>query len=135
MNMMYPISARSGSSGARRALVLVLVLVAWMALGNGTASSSGPKAYTADFTVGLEDPAVRSVAAGAVETFYTTLTNLSDSQSLGSANIYPPPGFDLTDTAFIEGGSSGTATVPNGSNVVEVRNLSLAPGSQAIVAF
>ena len=116
MNMIDPISARSGSSGARRALVLVLVLVAWVALGNGTASSSSLKTYTATVTPD-------EVGAGASATFDVTLANTSTQHTLGSANVSVPSGLKINSvTASPEGIVDGWD-----ETTVRLRDLALPP--------
>jgi hypothetical protein len=104
-----------------RWLVPVLVLVA------GIATPAGADTQPAFSATVLP----RCAPASSSVTFTATLTNGAGPQSLGSANITAPLGF--TVTSIVSAPAGGTASFSSG--VVFVRNLSVAPGGSATVAF
>jgi hypothetical protein len=89
-------------------LVLVLAAVALPAAPAGAAPKQGK-----DFSMSVESPVYAGVTDAAYE---ITLTNRTDTQQLGSANIRIPEGFTLVDAA-------GN---PEPDDLIELRNLNLA---------
>src|SRR5579884_4505804 len=71
-----------------------------------------------------------SVTAGTV-TITATLANESSAQQLGSANLTAPSGFTVSSASLNAG--PGTATVAG--NVVQLRNLALAPSHSRVVTM
>jgi hypothetical protein len=73
-----------------------------------------------------------TVPSSSTATFTATLTNETAHQQLGSANLFPPSGFDVTGASV----GSGTATIASGCTLsgaaagpcVELRDLALGPG-------
>jgi hypothetical protein len=81
------------------------------------ASATPTKPFSAVFTAGAD-------ASGLTVT--AVLTNETTTQQLGSADLTAPPGYNLTG-----GGSVSPGTFSVAGNVVELRNLNLAPGQSA----
>jgi hypothetical protein len=71
-----------------------------------------------------------SFAAGSTTTVTATLTNLTDQQQLGSANITAPAGFSLVSASV-----PAPATVTTSGQTVLVRNASLAPHNSLAVSI
>lgn len=105
----------------RTAGLLLAMLVVTGALA-AVASAAGGKTFKAVIT-----PA--SVPAGSTSAITATVTNNSDPQGVGSANLTVPSGW----TALSATTTKGTATVAG--QVVQLRNLSLAPGQSAAVTM
>jgi hypothetical protein len=72
-----------------------------------------------------------SIPAGQQSVVTATIENQSDQQDLGSANLTAPSAFTVR-AASLSGASAGSATVRGG--VIELRDLSLAPGAAIQVA-
>ena len=108
----------------RRALAAALALAA-------IASFAGPaSAATKDFSATI---APATVPAGRLVSVSATLTNLSAQQQLGSANVTPPAGYAAQSITSLSEPAPATAAIVGG--VVELRELSLAPGSSVTVAM
>jgi hypothetical protein len=107
------IRVRIGSS-----IALALAVAAVVA----TSASAAGKPYTV-----VLSPA--SVSSGSV-TITATLTNRTGTQQLGSANLTAPSQFTVTQATL---GGPGTATIAG--KVVQLRNLSLAPGASRSVTL
>ncbi|UTI64271.1 hypothetical protein NBH00_23390 [Paraconexibacter antarcticus] len=105
----------------RTAGLLLAMLVATGALA-AVASAGGGKTFKAVIT-----PA--SVPAGSTSAITATVTNNSDPQGVGSANLTVPSGW----TALSATTTKGTATIAG--QVVQLRNLALAPGQSAAVTM
>ena len=70
-----------------------------------------------------------TITQGVTVRFQAKITNLTTSQTLGSANLTAPAGLSLVaNSASLSG--PGTATVSG--NVVQLRNLNVAPGASVI---
>ncbi len=109
-------------SALARPLLLVTAIVA-AALGPAaTATPSQP--FSADVLPSC-------AAASSSVTFTATLRNDSSIQSLRSANITPPTGFTIT--AIVTPPAAGSAAILSG--ILQLRNLAVAPGGSASVAF
>lgn len=106
-------SSRQRSLALVSAFALILLATAILA---PVASAGPPKPYTVEVTP-------LCVNSGTTPTFTVTITNLSRNQSLGSANITVPSAF--TSVAAVTALPSGSGVV---GNVIELRNLSIAPG-------
>ena len=121
------VASLGGSMRTRLAMVIALVLVAWGILGSGTALSSDLKTYTASIGPGTAE-------AGS-HRFVATLHNTSTQHAMGSANITPPSPLMITATSqpVVNETETGTASVRH--NVLELRQLGLAPGATATVSF
>jgi hypothetical protein len=108
-------------SHARRAFPLFALVVALLAVSAlpvlGVTTS---KPYTA--VVG-PDP----VASGTTVDFKLTLTNLSGSQQLGSANLTVPTGSGFTMSNADDPAGAATATVTNAGTLLQLRNLAIPP--------
>jgi hypothetical protein len=118
--------ARWGRAGGRmRGLLLVATVVALLTsvFAAGAFSVTATKPYKTDITP-------NSVAAGSSTNFTARITNEASPQLLGSANITAPTGFTATGVAVVSAPAGATAT--RVGNVVQLRNLSLPPGSAAI---
>ena len=86
------------------------------------ASATPTKPYSAVLTAGAD-------ASGLTVT--AVITNETTTQQLGSVDLTAPPGYKLTGggSVVLSGGGTGTFSVVG--NVVELRNLNLAPGQSA----
>src|SRR6476619_1722634 len=148
--MKLDLFTRDGRPSRRRRLALVVTTLAAVAIaltpaGSASPPSSGIKQYTAclaqSATPGTCD--TTALPGGSVVSLTLTITNANSStQSIGSANIDGPVGADghlsfpiNLDPAkgplptFVSG--SGTFG-SNSSGELQLRNLSLAPGSSAL---
>lgn len=105
----------------RTAGLLLAMLVATGALA-AVASAGGGKTFKAVIT-----PA--SVPAGSTSAITATVTNNSDPQGVGSANLTVPSGWTVLSATT----TKGTATVAG--QVVQLRMLALAPGQSAVVTM
>ena len=102
--------------------VLLLLLAAPLARATGN---------TKPFAVTIAGPAgavPATVAAGQSGTVTATVRNLSSSQTLGSANLTVPSGFQATAATI----PSGTASITG--SLVKLRSLALAPGAAVAVS-
>jgi hypothetical protein len=106
---------------ARRLLVLVVAATLGLIVQVAPASAA-----TKPFSMVVSPTAVPVGSA----TFSVTLTNLTNPQQLGSANITVPPAF--TGVGVADPAGPATATVSG--NVVQLRDLSLAPGTSIVVS-
>lgn len=97
------------------ALGLVLLATAMLA---PVASAGPPKPYTVEIS-----PLCASSDTATL--FTATFTNLSRNQTLGSADLTVPS--DFTVVSVTSQPPTGTATL-NGTHLIELRNLNLAPG-------
>jgi hypothetical protein len=104
----------------RRPAVLLLAMLVVAAALAAVASAGGSKTFKVVIT-----PA--SVPAGSASVITATVTNASDPQGVGSANLTAPTGWTATTVST----SKGTATVAG--QVVQLRNLALMPGASAAV--
>jgi hypothetical protein len=106
-----------------RSLLLVLAaalaVAAFVGLPAFGASTSKPYAITVT---------PHGVPAGSTTTYTVTLTNETDTQTLGSANVTSPTTFTVTGAHDL---SAGTFTVSG--NTVLLRNLNVAPGGSVSV--
>lgn len=109
----------------RLALGLSVALIAGVVALPALADDA-PKTYTADVTHNGGDGS--GVCAGAPTEFTLTLTNTSNQQQLGSANI--TPGFEVSDVAIDRAGSTNVA-----DDTIELRDLGLAPDESLDVTF
>jgi hypothetical protein len=103
--------------------VATMLALAALALCADSASAA-----TKDFSLKV---APGTVPAGRLVDMTATLTNLTSQQRLGSANITPAGG--LTAEGFTPLPSPATVAIV--ANVVQVRNLSLAPGASVTVSL
>jgi hypothetical protein len=103
-----------------RAAVLLALTLAAAAIAATSATAAGKP-----FTVVLSPATVSSGQA----TITATFTNRTGQQQLGSANLTAPSAFTVLGATL---GGPGTATVAG--NVVQLRNLGLAPGGSISVA-
>jgi hypothetical protein len=71
-----------------------------------------------------------TVPAGATSSILATYTNLTSQQQLGSSDLTAPSGLTVTGAAV-----PAPATASVSSNVVRIRNLSLAPGRSVTVTL
>lgn len=101
----------------RHAVALVIALIGACAL----ASPAG--AATKPYSVVISPS---TVPAGVSVPFQATFTNRTTSQTLGSANLTVPAGFS------IGGVSVGTGTATLSGNIVQLRNLGVAPGKSVV---
>ena len=69
-------------------------------------------------------------ASSGIVTITATVTNRTTQQQLGSANLTAPSQFSVTQATL---GGTGSATIAG--NVVQLRNLSLAPGASRTVSM
>jgi hypothetical protein len=76
------------------------------------------------------DVAPHGVAAGSTQTFSVTLTNETDTQQLGSANLTVPPGFAILSV----GAPAPTGTASIAGSTVQLRGLATPAGASATVA-
>jgi hypothetical protein len=95
------------------------LLVALLACAAICAVAAPAGAATKPFSLAIS-PA--SFAAGATVTAGATLTDLTDQQQLGSANITAPSGFTVVSASV-----PGPATAAVSGSVVQLRNLALQP--------
>jgi len=112
-------------SGRVRGVLLVATVVALLAsvFAGAGFSATTSKPFKTDITP-------NSVAAGSSTDFTAKITNEASPQQLGSANITAPTGFTITGVVVVSAPSGATAT--RVGNVVQLRNLTLPPGSAAI---
>lgn len=110
-------------------LVTLLVLTAAMLAAPAVAIPE-QKRYTADVSP-------HSVAAGSLQTYSLTVTNMAISQQMGSLNLTTPNPSGSFALQIGSGASShGTATVVDAANDrIEARNLSLPAGGVATITF
>ena len=101
----------------RHAVALVIAVLGVCAL----ASPAG--AATKPYSVVISP---NTVPAGVSVPFHATITNRTTSQTLGSANLTVPAGLSITTV------SVGTGTATLSGNVVQLRNLGVAPGKSVI---
>ena len=117
---------RRRAHSVERYALLPLLLAALVAAVAAPAASAAPKK---PYEVALS-PAV--VSAGVTEDAYSImLTNRSQTQQLGSADVTAPPEFTLEGDPHID--SPRTATVAG--NVISLRNLSLPPDGSVTVTI
>src|SRR5579864_5819658 len=76
-----------------------------------------------------------SLGAGSTTTIDFALTNEALSQPLGSADLTTPSGFVIPPSQPPPVSSTGSAKVSTSGTTLEIRNLNLAPGATATVAF
>lgn len=104
-------SFRGPATGFALCAALIILAIA------APAGATPTKPYSAVLTAGAD-------ASGLTVT--AVITNENTTQQLGSANLTPPPGYTLTGSGSV---NPGTFSVAN--NVVQLRNLNLAPGGSA----
>ena len=105
-------SAPRGRPYRRWGIVALIAVLAVGVMAQIASAGSTGKLYTLDVSP--------SAVAGGSSTLTTlTLRNESTTQQIGSANLTPPTGFTITNPA------PGTVV----ANVLQLRNLSLAPGA------
>jgi hypothetical protein len=109
------------------ALVAIALVVAAMSTTVGFAATS-VKPYSVRFT-----PV--SVAGGSSTTFSATITNLSDNQVLGSANVTAPAGVAVAPTNIAVTPASSTTTATLAGNVIQLRSLEIAPAASKTLTF
>jgi hypothetical protein len=121
----------------RLAITTALIAVALAAFGAALAGSIPSKPYSAFISAPPSITATTTVAstsAGGVADVGVRLRNDTRQQELGSANITLPPGVSgQPGSVQLVTPAGGSATLAG--NVVQVRNLNLAPGGQAFVTF
>ncbi len=111
-----------------RALVTIVTgAILWTSI--ATVALAADKTFSAAFVGSSALDAGASYGTGRA-VFQLRLTNTSTQARFGSANVSAPTGVALTG-ASMASGSPGTATL-NGA-VIEMRNMDLAPGAQAVV--
>jgi len=76
-----------------------------------------------------------SLGAGTTTTIDFGLTNEALSQPLGSADLTAPSGFVIPTSQPAPVPSTGSASISSNGTILELRNLNLAPGATATVAF
>src|SRR5581483_237219 len=106
-------------SGRSLSRVLVVASIAALALAAVTSVASADAGKTA-----LVHFSQTSFAAGSSTPFTVQLTNESTQQQLGSANLTPPSGFTVSVP-------SPTNQISVVNNVVQLRNLGIAPGASS----
>jgi hypothetical protein len=114
-----------------RRYVVSLAALSLMVVGvlaQPTSASTTTKKFTAAITP-------QCAGAGQLTDLRLTLVNKAK-QQLGSVNLTPPPGFSL-DASLPNPvvSPTGTATVNNSTNVLEIRNLSLLANATATIDF
>jgi hypothetical protein len=116
------------STGARTrarlrfgAVAILMIALAGALFAGAAAAATSVKPYSVVITPS-------SVAGGSSTTFTVAITNGSANQSLGSANVTAPVGISVTGAS-----PSGVATVVG--NVVQLRNLAIAPGGSRSVSI
>jgi hypothetical protein len=111
----------------------------WAALGLVATAGVVSQGVTASATActgkcALGSLSPSSVGAGSTSTIDFSLTNEANPQSLGSADLAAPSGFILpSQTTPVL--STGSASISSDGTSLELRNLNLAPGATATVAF
>jgi len=105
----------------RHAVALVIALIGVCAL----ASPAG--AATKPYSVVISP---NTVPAGASVPFQATITNRTTSQTLGSADLTPPPDFTVGGPVSVGVGDASVS-----ANVVHLRNLAIAPGASVTATF
>ena len=103
----------------RHAVALVIALMGACAL------SSPAGAATKPYSVVISPS---TVPAGVSVPFQATITNRTTSQTLGSANLTVPAGLSITRVSV----GTGTATLSETGNIVQLRNLGVGPGKSVI---
>jgi hypothetical protein len=103
------------------AVAILVIALAGALFAGVAAAATSVKPYSVVITPS-------SVAGGSSTTFTVAITNGSANQSLGSANVTAPAGITVTGAS-----PSGVATVVG--NVVELRNLAIAPGGSRSVSI
>ncbi len=93
--------------------------------GSGPGPDDGPKAFTAEFSL-----AGLGAANGDIE-IELVVTNQSQDQNLGSAEVFPPEGVSFGGA--VEGPDVGRAFIEDG--VLKLRDLELPPTESATVTF
>jgi hypothetical protein len=119
----------------RLALVAALVAVAVAAFGAAIAGSTPDKPYSAFISAPPSQAAVTTKATTSVggnASVGLRLRNDTKTQRLGSANITLPTGVNAGSVQLVTP-SGGSATVVG--QVIQLRNLYLAPGASAFVRF
>jgi hypothetical protein len=109
-------------------------LASIIAVGALTAVSAIPAGAAVDDNKTYTVASTASVSAGDRDAKITiTINNTSQSQSLGSANLtLPTPDLTLASAAYVAPRTGPADAVP-GDNVVQLRNLGIAPGGSASV--
>lgn len=113
------------SSAIAPALVASALVVALVAVIGSAQAAPTTKPYVATF----ESP----VAGGAADTVDLVLGNRADPQTLGSANVTAQPGFAITGAAIDGPGDLGATSFP--TTVLQLRNLSIGPGTSRIISI
>lgn len=105
----------------RHAVALVIALIGVCALASPAGAATKP--YSVVISPG-------TTVAGATVTFQAKFTNRTTSQTLGSADLAPPPGFTVGSPLSVGVGDASVS-----ANVVHLRNLAIAPGASVTATF
>ena len=105
----------------RHAVALVIALIGVCALASPAGAATKP--YSVVISPG-------TTVAGATVTFQAKFTNRTTSQTLGSADLAPPPGFTVGSPLSVGVGDASVS-----ANVVHLRNLAIAPGALVTATF
>ncbi|MGH2839896.1 MAG: hypothetical protein ACRDKY_03620 [Solirubrobacteraceae bacterium] len=105
-------------------------LVAALAVVALVACTSSAAAATKDFSLTVSPS---SAPAGRVVAVTATVTNLTKTQQLGSANLTPPSGYTALSVTSLSRPAPATATIVAG--VVALRELSLPPRASVTVGL
>jgi hypothetical protein len=119
----------------RLAILAAIVAVTVAAFGAAIAGSTPDKPYSAFISAPPSQAATTTKATTSVggnASVGLRLRNDTRTQRLGSANITFPAGVNVTSVNLVTP-AGGTATVVG--NVLQLRNLYLAPGASAFVTF
>lgn len=108
----------------RRSAGLFVALLAVAGVAAPSASAGAGKSYRAVL-------APQQVPAGATSTTTARITNLSAPQGVGSANVTAPAGWIVSAAAITE----GTGTVSVVGQVVQLRDIALAPKDSVTVSM
>lgn len=125
---------RPGRPSATRIVALISALLLASVLGVTANAATTTKPYEATWLSGgspVGNPPNTLDVAGGSATLKLRITNNANPQSLGSANITPPPGYTLTGGSLNP--SVGTATTSG--NTLQLRNLNLAPAASVDVSI
>jgi hypothetical protein len=112
----------------------------WAALGLVATAGVVSQGVTASATTctgkcALGNLSPSSLGAGSTSTIDFSLTNEANPQSLGSADLTAPSGFVIPPSQTAPVPSTGSASISSDGTSLELRNLNLAPGATATVAF
>ena len=110
---------------ATKFVALISAVLLALALGVTADAATATKPYEATWVSGGTPLASPLPVPPGSATLTLRITNKSNPQTLGSANISPPPGYTLTDVAPLS--LPASAQLDATTNTVKLRNLNLAP--------